>query len=153
MAATLAAAALAAVATAPAALAIAGGEWVGTTTEDTGGQVMTSVNFDVLAHLHRINAFGGLIGIACGTTDPSAPKEIPKSIGLAGGGYPVEARISTTHRFHFRFSQDGGTVHGKGEFLDHHHAAGTISYVQGTTDNPSSYCSSGVVHWHASWRG
>lgn len=119
-------------------------EWSGTT-DQQAYLVSPFVFFDVLSGLHQVNAFGGQLGLACGA---STSKDVPKSIGLAGGGERVAATIRHGS-FRFSFTQDGGRFTGRGHFTSRHHAVGTIRYVSGSATDPAHRCDSGLVRWTA----
>jgi hypothetical protein len=125
-------------------------EWTGPIHENSQ-QLTPNVFFDVLTNSHRVNAFGGTLGVACGTTSPGAIKDTPVSIGLSGGGQFVYARIRH-HRFSVGFAWDGGRFKIGGHFTSASRATGTIRYRRGTPDRRSGYCDSGLVRWTAAPR-
>ncbi len=119
-------------------------EWSGTT-DQQAYLVQPYVFFDVLTSSHQVNAFGGQLGLACGA---STSHDVPKSIGVAGGGQWVHASIRRGS-FRFSFAQDGGRFTGRGHFTSRHHAVGTIRYVVTSASVPGGHCDSGLVHWSA----
>jgi hypothetical protein len=74
-----------------------------------------------------------ILGIACGTTNPSVKKDTPIGIGLSGAGHRAGAKI-VNHRA------------GAGHFLSARSATGTIRYTRGSRLHPPGYCDSGSVH-------